>query len=121
MKLPDGWSRLNSALTLEVDPPPFDTPQRRCWDRFVLDEPNDAHPGWLPPFPDGVRSRTALVDGGLKPDEALFDSASISAALNRRGQAFASWTRRCVRLRSGPGLQKVPLVLSSAGTASSST
>jgi alpha-D-xyloside xylohydrolase len=55
------------------------------------------------------------LTAGLQPDEALFGLGEHFGALNRRGQAFASWTVDAFGVRSDRAYKNVPLLLSSQG------
>ena len=61
----------------------------------------------------GLRWLTA----GLRPQEALFGLGEHFGALNRRGQAFASWNVDAFGVRSDRAYKNVPLLLSSLGYA----
>jgi alpha-D-xyloside xylohydrolase len=112
-----GWSIATAGLTLEVDRAPF---RLRLKDatgsvRF-LDEPNDRDiRGGYHHFPTGHARGLRWITAGLKPDEALFGLGEHFGALNRRGQAFASWTVDAFGVRSDRAYKNVPLLLSSAG------
>ena len=113
----DGWSVATSALTLEVDRAPF---RLRLKDaagtvRF-LDEPNDRDiRGGYHHFPTGHARGLRWLTAGLRPEEALFGLGEHFGALNRRGQAFASWTVDAFGVRSDRAYKNVPLLLSSEG------
>ena len=106
-----------SALTLEVDRAPF---RMRLKDaagtvRF-LDEPNDRDiRGGYHHFPTGHARGLRWLTTGLKPDEALFGLGEHFGALNRRGQAFASWAVDAFGVRSDRAYKNVPLLLSTEG------
>ncbi|TMD66404.1 MAG: glycoside hydrolase family 31 protein, partial [Chloroflexi bacterium] len=53
----------------------------------------------------------------LKPSEAIFGLGEHFGALDRRGQAFASWTVDAFGVRSDRAYKNVPLLLSSEGYA----
>jgi alpha-D-xyloside xylohydrolase len=112
-----GWSVSTSALTVEVDRAPF---RLRLKDavgspRFV-DEPNDRDiRGGYHHFPSGHARGLRWLTAGLKPGEALFGLGEHFGALNRRGQAFASWTVDAFGVRSDRAYKNVPLLLSSDG------
>lgn len=113
----DGWSVSTSALRLEVDRAPF----RMCLEdaagniRF-LDEPYDRDiRGGYHHFPTGHARGLRWLTARLKPDEALFGLGEHFGALDRRGQAFASWTVDAFGVRSDRGYKNVPLLLSSEG------
>jgi alpha-D-xyloside xylohydrolase len=113
----EGWSVATPALTLEVDRAPF---RLRLKDaagavRFV-DEPNDRDiRGGYHHFPTGHARGLRWLTAGLQPDEALFGLGEHFGALNRRGQAFASWTVDAFGVRSDRAYKNVPLLLSTQG------
>jgi alpha-D-xyloside xylohydrolase len=113
----EGWSIATSALTLEVDRTPF---RLRLKDstgtvRFA-DEPNDRDiRGGYHHFPTGHARGLRWLTVGLKPDEALFGLGEHFGALDRRGQAFASWTVDAFGVRSDRAYKNVPLLVSSEG------
>jgi len=112
-----GWSATTSALSIEVDRAPF---RLRLKDaagtvRF-LDEPNDRDiRGGYHHFPTGHARGLRWLTLALQPDEALFGLGEHFGALNRRGQAFASWTVDAFGVRSDRAYKNVPLLLSSQG------
>ncbi len=112
-----GWSIATSALTLEIDGAPF---RLRLKDaagtvRF-LDEPHDRDiRGGYHHFPTGHARGLRWLTAGLKPEEALFGLGEHFGALNRRGQAFASWSVDAFGVRSDRAYKNVPLLLSSQG------
>ena len=112
-----GWSVGTSALSLEVDRVPF---RLRLKDKAgavrFLDEPNDRDiRGGYHHFPTGHARGLRWLTAGLQPDEALFGLGEHFGALNRRGQAFASWTVDAFGVRSDRAYKNVPLLLSSQG------
>jgi alpha-D-xyloside xylohydrolase len=113
----DGWSLSTAALTLEIDRAPF----RVCLKdatgtvRFA-DEPNDRDiRGRFHHFPTGHARGLRWLTARLKPDEALFGLGEHFGPLNRRGQAFASWTVDAFGVRSDRAYKNVPLLVSSEG------
>jgi alpha-D-xyloside xylohydrolase len=112
-----GWSLSTPALTLDVDRGPF---RIRVKDgagtvRFI-DEPYDRDiRGGYHHFPTGHARGLRWLTAGLKPDEALFGLGEHFGALNRRGQAFASWTVDAFGVRSDRAYKNVPLLVSSQG------
>ena len=113
----DGWSVATAALTLEVDRAPFRVRLKDAAGavRFV-DEPNDRDiRGGYHHLPTGHARGLRWLTAGLKPDEALFGLGEHFGALNRRGQAFASWTVDAFGVRSDRAYKNVPLLLSSEG------
>ena len=113
----DGWSVATSGLTLELDRAPFRVRLKDAagTTRF-LDEPNDRDiRGGYHHFPTGQARGLCWLTAGLKPEEALFGLGEHFGALNRRGQAFASWTVDAFGVRSDRAYKNVPLLLSSEG------
>jgi alpha-D-xyloside xylohydrolase len=113
----DGWSVATAALALEVDRAPFRIRLKDATGtvRF-LDEPGDRDiRGSYHHFPTGHARGLRWLTAGLKPDEALFGLGEHFGALNRRGQAFASWTVDAFGVRSDRAYKNVPLLLSSEG------
>jgi alpha-D-xyloside xylohydrolase len=117
VQTPQGWSISTPVLTLELDRTPF---RLRIRDvagavRFA-DEPNDRDiRGGYHHFPTGHARGLRWLTAGLKPDEALFGLGEHFGALDRRGQAFASWTVDAFGVRSDRAYKNVPLLLSSQG------
>lgn len=113
----EGWSIATSALTLDVDRAPF---RLRLKDatgavRFA-DEPNDRDiRGGFHHFPTGHARGLRWLTAGLKPAEALFGLGEHFGALNRRGQAFASWTVDAFGVRSDRAYKNVPFLISTEG------
>jgi len=113
----DGWFLATSGLTLEVDRAPF---RLRLKDaagamRFA-DAPHDRDiRGGYHHFPTGHARGLRWLTAALQPDEALFGLGEHFGALNRRGQAFASWTVDAFGVRSDRAYKNVPLLLSSEG------
>lgn len=112
-----GWSISTSALTLEVDRAPFRVRLKDAVGtlRFA-DEPNDRDiRGGYHHFPSGHARGLRWLTAGLKPGEALFGLGEHFGSLDRRGQAFASWTVDAFGVRSDRAYKNVPLLLSSDG------
>jgi len=113
----EGWSISTLALTLEVGRAPF---RLRLKDatgmiRFV-DEPNDRDiRGGFHHFPTGHAHGLRWLTVGLKPEEALFGLGEHFGALDRRGQAFASWTVDAFGVRSDRAYKNVPFLISTEG------
>src|SRR5207302_8731047 len=113
----DGWSVATPSLTLEIDRAPI---RLRLKDaagsiRFC-DEPNDRDLlGGFHHFPTGHARGLRWLTAGLQPDEALFGLGEHFGALNRRGQAFASWTVDAFGVRIDRAYKHVPRLLRSAG------
>ncbi|MEO6797204.1 MAG: TIM-barrel domain-containing protein [Candidatus Dormibacter sp.] len=116
---PEGWSVSSGAATLEIDREPY---RLRLKDgsgreRFV-EEPHDRdirgnyhHP------PSGASRGLRWLTASLRIDEALFGLGEHFGALDRRGQAFASWTVDAFGVRSDRAYKNVPLLLSTQGYA----
>ena len=113
----DGWSVATSALSLEIDRAPFRLRLKDTVGRVrFADEPNDRDiRGSFHHFPTGHARGLRWLTAGLKPDEALFGLGEHFGTLNRRGQAFASWTVDAFGVRSDRAYKNVPLLLSSEG------
>jgi len=113
----DGWSFSTSALTIEIDRAPFRVRLKDTGGAVRLsDEPNDRDiRGGFHHFPTGHARGLRWLTAGLKPDEALFGLGEHFGGLNRRGQAFASWTVDAFGVRSDRAYKNVPLLLSSEG------
>ncbi|TMA11005.1 MAG: glycoside hydrolase family 31 protein [Deltaproteobacteria bacterium] len=113
----DGWSVSTSGLTLEVDRAPFRLRLKDAsGDVRFIDEPEDRDiRGTYHHFPTGHARGLRWLTAGLQPDEALFGLGEHFGALNRRGQAFASWTVDAFGVRSDRAYKNVPLLLSSQG------
>ena len=113
----DGWSFSTSALSIEIDRAPFRLRLRDATGsvRFT-DEPNDRDiRGAYHHFPTGHARGLRWLTARLKPDEALFGLGEHFGPLDRRGQAFASWTVDAFGVRSDRAYKNVPLLLSSEG------
>jgi alpha-D-xyloside xylohydrolase len=114
-----GWSVSTGIASLAVDRDPF---RLRLNDavgaeRFV-DEPNDRDiRGGYHHFPTGHARGLRWLTARLKPGEALFGLGEHFGALDRRGQAFASWTVDAFGVRSDRAYKNVPLLASSEGYA----
>jgi len=116
---PRGWSLSTTAATLEIDRDPY---RLRLIDgsgveRFV-EEPNDRdirgnyhHP------PTGGARGLRWLTARLRQDEALFGLGEHFGSLDRRGQAFSSWTVDAFGVRSDRAYKNLPLLLSSLGYA----
>jgi alpha-D-xyloside xylohydrolase len=113
----DGWRLRTSALTLDVDRDPYRL--RLCdlqgRERFA-EEPHDQDiRGHYHHFPSGHARGLRWMSVRLRPDEALFGLGEHFGALNRRGQAFASWTVDALGVRSDRAYKNLPLLLSTSG------
>ena len=114
-----GWAVRTSAVSLTIDRDPY---RLRLTDasgaeRFV-EEPHDQDiRGAYHHFPTGHARGLRWLTAGLKPAEALFGLGEHFGALDRRGQAFASWTVDAFGVRSDRAYKNVPLLLSSQGYA----
>jgi alpha-D-xyloside xylohydrolase len=113
----DGWSVTTSALTLEVDRSPFRLRLKDAAGRVrFADEPNDRDiRGSYHHFPTGHARGLRWLTAALRPEEALFGLGEHFGALDRRGQAFASWTVDAFGVRSDRAYKNVPLLISSEG------
>ncbi len=114
-----GWTLTTAALALQVDRDPyrlrlFDRAGRERWaqepyDRNIRGEYH--HP------PTGFDRRLRWLTSSLRPGEALFGLGEHFGALDRRGQAFASWAVDALGVRSDRAYKNLPLLLSSQGYA----
>jgi len=113
----DGWSISTSALTFEVDRSPFRLRLKDAAGRVrFADEPNDRDiRGGYHHFPTGHARGLRWLTAALRPEEALFGLGEHFGALDRRGQAFASWTVDAFGVRSDRAYKNVPLLISSEG------
>ena len=116
---PAGWSISTAAATLEIDRDPYRLRLKDAAgiERFV-EEPNDRdirgnyhHP------PTGAARGLRWLTARLSPDEALFGLGEHFGSLDRRGQAFSSWTVDAFGVRSDRAYKNLPLLLSSRGYA----
>ena len=116
---PRGWSLSTPAATLEIDRDPYRLRllDRSGTERFV-EEPNDRdirgnyhHP------PTGGARGLRWLTARLQQDEALFGLGEHFGSLDRRGQAFSSWTVDAFGVRSDRAYKNLPLLLSSRGYA----
>ena len=114
-----GWSIETSQAALHIDRDPY---RLRLVDasgdeRFA-EAPEDRDiRGAYHHFPTGHARGLRWLTARLKPAEALFGLGEHFGALNRRGQAFASWTVDAYGVRSDRAYKNVPLLLSSEGYA----
>src|SRR5438552_4713416 len=114
-----GWAVRTSSASLTIDRDPY---RLRLADasgagRFV-EEPNDQDiRGAYHHFPSGHAPGLRWITAALKPQEALFGLGEHFGALDRRGQAFSSWTVDAFGVRSDRAYKNVPLLLSSEGYA----
>ena len=114
-----GWSVSTGAASLDIDRDPYrlrlrDASGAERW----LEERNDRDiRGGYHHFPTGHARGLRWLTSGLRADEALFGLGEHFGALNRRGQAFASWTVDAFGVRSDRSYKNLPLLLSSAGYA----
>jgi alpha-D-xyloside xylohydrolase len=113
----DGWSITTSALTFEVDRSPFRLRLKDAAGRVrFADEPNDRDiRGGYHHVPTGHARGLRWLTAALRPEEALFGLGEHFGALDRRGQAFASWTVDAFGVRSDRAYKNVPLLISSEG------
>jgi alpha-D-xyloside xylohydrolase len=106
-----------SEVMLQIDKDPY---RLRLHDasgaRRFIEEPEDRDiRGGYHHFPTGHARGLRWVTAALRPEEAFFGLGEHFGALNRRGQAFASWTVDAFGVRSDRAYKNVPLLLSSAG------
>ena len=114
-----GWAVRTSAVSLTIDRDPYRLRLAGASgaERFV-EEPNDQDiRGAYHHFPSGHARGLRWLTAALKPREALFGLGEHFGALDRRGQAFASWTVDAFGVRSDRAYKNVPLLLSSEGYA----
>lgn len=114
-----GWSVSTSALTLDIERDPYRLRLRDASgaERFV-EEPNDRDiRGEYHHFPTGHARGLRWLTARLTPGEALFGLGEHWGALDRRGQAFASWNVDAFGVRSDRAYKNVPLLLSTQGYA----
>ena len=113
------WTLHTPQITVQIERDPFRLrlKDRRGAERFV-DEPEDRdiREGYHH-FPTGFAKGLCWVTAALRPEEALFGLGEHFGALNRRGQAFSSWTVDAFGVRSDRAYKNVPLLLSSLGYA----
>lgn len=115
----DGWSIQTSDATLRIDRDPYrvaliDQAGRA---RFSEERHDQDIRGGYHHFPSGHARGLRWLTASLTPDEALFGLGEHFGALDRRGQAFASWTVDAFGVRSDRAYKNVPLLLSSGGYA----
>lgn len=114
-----GWSIAASALTMRIDREPY---RLRLYgpggDLRFADEPEDRdiRAGYHH-FPTGHARSLRWMTAALRPEEALFGLGEHFGALNRRGQALASWNVDAFGVRSDRAYKNVPLLLSTNGYA----
>jgi len=114
-----GWSLSTGAASLDIGRDQYRLALRDAsyTERFV-EEPNDRDiRGGYHHFPTGHARGLRWLTARLKPAEALFGLGEHFGALDRRGQAFASWTVDAFGVRSDRAYKNVPLILSSEGYA----
>jgi alpha-D-xyloside xylohydrolase len=114
-----GWTISSAGASLEIDREPYRLRLRDAagGDRFV-EEPNDLDiRGNFHHFPSGASRGLRWLTAGLRENEALFGLGEHFASLNRRGQAFSSWTVDAFGVRSDRAYKNLPLLLSSRGYA----
>jgi alpha-D-xyloside xylohydrolase len=118
-ELEAGWSVTTQGLKLLVEREPYRL--RLCdpsgEERFA-EQPHDMDiRGGYHHFPSGHSRGLRWLTAGLRPGEALFGLGEHFGPLNKRGQAFASWTVDAYGVRSDRAYKNLPLLLSSAGYA----
>lgn len=114
-----GWSiKLpEAALEIEREPYRLRLVNARGTASFA-EEPEDRDiRGGYHHFPTGHARGLRWLTAALQPDEAIFGLGEHFGALNRRGQAFASWTVDAFGVRSDRSYKNVPLLLSTNGYA----
>jgi alpha-D-xyloside xylohydrolase len=112
-----GWSLSTGAASLDIDRDQYRLRLRDAsGDERFVEEPNDRDiRGSYHHFPTGHARGMRWLTARLKPREALFGLGEHFGALDRRGQAFASWTVDAFGVRSDRAYKNVPLLLSSEG------
>jgi alpha-D-xyloside xylohydrolase len=112
-----GWSLSTAAASLDIDRDPYGLRLRdpSGAERFVEDRNDRDIRGSYHHFPTGHARGLRWLTARLKPEEALFGLGEHFGALDRRGQAFASWTVDAFGVRSDRAYKNVPLLLSSEG------
>ncbi|GAC1484201.1 MAG: alpha-xylosidase [Candidatus Dormibacteria bacterium] len=114
-----GWTIATPQATLEIDRDPYRLRLKDASgsERFV-EEPNDRdirgnyhHP------PSGSARGLRWLTARLRPDEALYGLGEHFGSLDRRGQAFSSWTVDAFGVRSDRAYKNLPLLLSTRGYA----
>ena len=114
-----GWSIYTSNATLRIDRDPYRLAlldQTRS-ERFGEERHDQDIRGAYHHFPSGHARGLRWLTASLTPDEALFGLGEHFGTLDRRGQAFASWTVDAFGVRSDRAYKNVPLLLSSRGYA----
>ena len=114
-----GWSVSTGTASLVIERDPFRLRLKDAIgaERFV-DEPNDRDiRGEYHHLPTGHARGLRWLTARLKPGEALFGLGEHFGALDRRGQAFASWMVDAFGVRSDRAYKNVPLLVSSEGYA----
>ena len=116
---PAGWSVSTEAASLDIDRDPYRMRLRDASgaQRFVEERNDRDIRGGYHHFPTGHARGLRWLTAALRPDEALFGLGEHFGALNRRGQAFASWTVDAFGVRSDRAYKNVPLLASSEGYA----
>ena len=114
-----GWVVTTPALVLHLDRAPYRLRLGEgSGEARMVEEPNDLnirHEHHH--FPSGHARGLRWMTVALRPDEALFGLGEHFGPLNRRGQAFASWSVDALGIRGDRAYKNVPLLLSSAGYA----
>jgi len=116
---PQGWSIATPHVLLQIDREPY---RLRLIDssgaeRFAEAPEDQDIRGTYHHFPTGHARGLRWLTARLKPGEAIFGLGEHFGALDRRGQAFASWAVDAFGVRSDRAYKNVPLLLSSEGYA----
>jgi alpha-D-xyloside xylohydrolase len=114
-----GWTLKTTALSLSLDREPYglrlcDGQGRETFSEEAYDQ--DIR-GRFHHFPSGYARGLRWLTARLRPGEALYGLGEHFGPLDRRGQAFASWTVDAEGLRGDRAYKNVPLLLSTAGYA----
>lgn len=116
---PSGWTVYTPEAALEIARDPYrlrlrDAAGRERWVEEPLDRDIRQRYHHLP---SGYARGLHWLTPRLRPEEALFGLGEHFGTLNRRGQAFASWTSDAYGIRSDRAYKNLPLLLSSEGFA----
>ena len=106
-----------ATLRIDRDPYGLSLADRSGRERFREERHDQDIRGTYHHFPSGQARGLRWLTARLSPDEALFGLGEHFGTLDRRGQAFASWTVDAFGVRSDRAYKNVPLLLSSRGYA----